>query len=91
MIADQRSKTNRGRKSEQMVPIRRPGLYHRGFGHGVGHDTGAWLPLLWSRTEKIGSIDDLGLYGLILHRDLPMVLLGLFSGFLSLGNKWFHW
>jgi hypothetical protein len=82
--------TDRSGKSEQMVPIRRSGLHHRGFSHGVGHGTGSRIPLFWSRTKKVGSIDDLGLHGFLFHHHLPMVLLGLFFGIFTIGNKWIY-
>ena len=76
---------------ESMVPIRRSSVYHRGFGHGVGHDTRTRLPIFRPCTEKVGTQYDLGLYGLFHYRHIPMVLLGLLAGLLSHGNKRIHW
>ena len=74
-----------------MVPVRRSGVHHRGFGHGVGHDTRARLLVFGPCTKKIGTQHDLGLYGLFHHRHVPMVLLGLLAGFLLHGNERIHW
>lgn len=82
--------TNRGRKSEQMVPIRRSSLHHRGLGHGVGHGTGPWLSLFWTGTKKVRSVHDLGLHGFKLRHHFSMVLLGLFFGILTHGHEWIH-
>jgi hypothetical protein len=48
--------------------------------HGLDHDPGTRIPLLWTRTPKVCALYDLGVYGLILGHRLPMVLLGLFFG-----------
>lgn len=74
-----------------MVSIGRPGLHPRGFGHGVGHGTGSWLSLLRSGTKKVCPVHDLGLHGLEFYRYVPMVLLGLLFGFLTLGNERIYW
>ena len=78
------------RELESVVCCWRPSLHHSGLGHGGGHDTRSWLPLLWSCAKKVGVEHDLGLYGLVLHHYVPMVLLGLFVGFLSPRHKWVH-
>lgn len=78
-------------KLEQMVPIGRPGLYHRGIGHGAGHGSGPRLPVLRTGTTQVGLEHDLGLYGFPLRRHLPMVFLGLFAGILADRDERIHW
>lgn len=76
---------------ESMVPIRRSGVHHRGFGHGVGHDPRTRLPLFRPCTKKISTQYDLGLYGLFHYRHIPMVLLGILAGLFSHGKERIHW
>lgn len=79
------------RKSEPMVSVRRPSVHHRGLGHGAGYDSWPRIPLLRTRTKEVGFEHDLGLYGIILRHHFPMVLLGLFVGFLAHSNERLHW
>lgn len=65
-----------------MVSIWRPGLHHRGLGHGHGHDPRSRLSVLGIGSPKVCPEYDLGLYGFFVRRDLPMVFLGLFTCFL---------
>lgn len=82
---------NRRREFEPMVQSGRPGLHHRGFGHGVGHGTGSRIPLLGSCAKKVGTLTDLGLHGILLSHHIPMVLLGLFSGLQPVCYQRLHW
>lgn len=77
----------RHRKCQQMVPGRRPGLHPRGLGHGHGHDPRSRLFILGIGSPKVCPEYDLGLYGFVLDRDLPMVFLGLFACFLPDGDQ----
>ena len=77
-------------KSESMVSSWRSSLHHRGLGHGAGHDTWSWLPLLWSGTTEICPEHDMGLYGLLFHHHLSMVLLGLLSSLFQYGHQRLH-
>lgn len=74
-----------------MVHIRRPGIHHHCLCNGPGHDSRSRFPLLWSCTKKVGAEHDLGLYGLFLHHHIPMVLLGLLSGILTIRDERIHW
>ena len=80
----------RARKPEQMVSVRRPGLHHRGFGHGVAD--GAWtrIPLLRAGKTQIRPVDDVGVHGSGVCHYVPMVFLGLLVGFLSDWTKRIH-
>ena len=73
-----------------MVSGRRPGLHHRGLGHGAGHDSGSGISLFWTSTQKVGAEHDLGLYGFFLGHHLPVVFLGLLAGFQSIRDEWIH-
>src|SRR5450755_3517267 len=59
-------------ESEPMDPVRRPSFHHRRIMHGPAHDSWPGLPVLGSRTKKVGALHDLGLYGLLLRHSLPM-------------------
>ena len=74
-----------------MVPSRRPGVHHRGLGHGAGHDTGSRLPLFRSCTKKIGTEHDMGVHGFVLGHNVSMVPLGILAWVQQLRNKWIHW
>ena len=78
-------------ESQPMVHFRRSGLYHRGFGHGGGHDTGSRIPLLWSGAAKVCSDHDMGLHGLVFRHHFPMVFLGLFSGLFGTRKERLYW
>ena len=72
---------NSHHKPEPMVPIWRPSLHHCRIMHGATHDSGPRISLLWSCTTKVRPLNDLGMYGFFLSHCLPVVLLGIFSGF----------
>lgn len=74
-----------------MVFPGRPGVYHRGFGHGASDDTGARLSLLGVGTEEVSARHGLGLHGLLFSHHVSMVFLGLFAGLLGSGHEWVHW
>lgn len=78
------------RKPESMVPIWRPGLHHRGFGHGAGHDSWSRLPIFRACPKEVGFEHDLGLYGFILRHHLSMVLLGLLLGLFAHTDERIH-
>ena len=74
-----------------MVSIGRPSVHHRGIGHGAGYGPGPRIPLLRPRTTKIRLVDDVGMYGGRISRNLPMVLVGVLVSFLTDGPEWIHW
>ena len=78
-------------KCKQVVPIRRPGLHHCGFGHGHGHGSWTGFPIFRSRPKEIGPVNDVGLYGRRIHHHGSMVPLGIFSDLFTDGNEWIHW
>ena len=78
-------------KSESMVHLRRPGLYHHSFSYGGSHDTWAGLLVLRPGPTKVGPEHDLGLHGQFFDHHLPMVLLGLFFGIFSTRHQRLHW
>lgn len=57
----------------------------------LDHGTGSGIPLLWSCTQKVRFVHDVGLYGCWQYHQLPMVLLGLFSHVLGYGNQRVYW
>jgi hypothetical protein len=81
----------RTRESKQMVPIRRPGIHHRGLGHGAHHGARPRIPLLRPRATKIRSVDDVGVYGSWICHYVPVVLVGILVGVLADWAKWIHW
>jgi hypothetical protein len=58
--------------------------------HGPAHDSGTRLPILWTRTAKVCTFYDLGVYGFFLSDCFPMVLLGLLAGLQPFCNEWIH-
>lgn len=70
-----------------MVSVWRPGLHHRGLGHGPGHGSWPGLPLLRSGPPKIRLEHDLGMHGLFVCRDVSVVLLGLLPRLLANRNQ----
>ena len=66
-------------KPQPMVPIRRPSIHSSIRRHGPPHDPRPRLPLLRSRPPQVGTLNDMGLHGLLLHHHNPMVFLGLLS------------
>jgi hypothetical protein len=79
------------RKLEPMVRSWRSSIYHRLIMYGTSHDSRSRLPLLWTRSPKVSTLHDLGMYGLILNHCLSMVLLGVFAGFQLNCDKWVYW
>ena len=77
-------------ESQPMVSVGRSSLYHYRKCYGRGHDTRSGLPVLRLSTAKVSIVDDLGLHDVHLGYHLPVVLLGLFSRFLSPSNQWLH-
>jgi hypothetical protein len=59
--------------------------------YGVAHGSGPGISILGPRTTQVRALNDLGVYGIFLGDDLPMVFLGLFFGVQLLGDKWLHW
>jgi len=74
-----------------MVRPWRPGVHHRFVVHGPAHDSGARLPLLWTRTAEVGTFYDMGVHGFFLRNCFPMVFLGLLAGLQPFRNQWIHW
>merc|ERR1712230_143848 len=73
-----------------MVLSRGPGLHSCLFRYGLGHGTGPGLPILRSCSTQVCPVYDLGVYGFFLDHYLPMVFLGLLSGFQRIRNQRIH-
>jgi hypothetical protein len=58
--------------------------------YGPADDSGPWLFLLRTGTAKVCTFHDMGLYGILLHNRLSMVLLGLLSSVQFLCDQRIH-
>jgi hypothetical protein len=81
----------RNNQFKPVVPVRRYSIHPRLLLHGARHDSRHRLPLLRTRASKISTLHDLGLYGLLLCDNLPMVLLGLLPRFLVKWDQRIYW
>merc|ERR1712000_461005 len=81
----------RGMKSEQMVSVRRYGLYYHLLMSRPNHGTGSWFLILGPCKKKVSPLHDVGVYGCRQHHQHSVVFLGLLVNFLTNGSKWLHW
>lgn len=89
-IMNQKIKTNpmySRRKFESMVLFWGSSVYHRGLGHGSGHDTRTGLFVFGPCSEEISLKLGLCLHGLLFGHHFSMVLLGIFIGLLRPSKK----
>lgn len=74
-----------------MVPSWRSSVYLGSVGYGPGHGPRPRFPLLRPLKEEVRSELNVGMLCIFLHHHLPVVFLGLLSGFLQHCHQWFHW